>query len=370
MTGGRPAEIRALTGLRGIAAVAVMGGHFYDHAALTGTAADIVDATGHSVELFFILSGFVLAMVYGNTIQRRGGFWRYVRQRLARIYPLYAVMTLLCFALASAGVPLYGQPTASGLALLSNLLMTQQWGWPIDSLDAPGWSISTEWAANLLFPLAAWAILRRSARQAITAAVLCGAVLVIADRVAGDSYWDMPILLRWGEIRLPESMITCAAEFLAGMACWRLRPVGLARWLGHDWVLAAIMGGMVLQEALSAPSIWFCTLAALLVIGLSQERSAIARVLGWGPLHWLGVISYSVYLVHAPMMALVGVLSDLPVPHAFTVAIWGTMLAVLPAAAATHRWIERPAQRWLRTTGTARPVFSRPPQPEMQPPLH
>ena len=94
-------EIRALTGLRGIAACWVMMGHYRGHHVPTpGFLARVIDHKGLAVDLFLMLSGFVLANAYGPEDRWRG-FCVFIENRLARIYPLYFVTAAACLVLYS-----------------------------------------------------------------------------------------------------------------------------------------------------------------------------------------------------------------------------------------------------------------------------
>ncbi|WP_131197026.1 acyltransferase family protein, partial [Lichenihabitans psoromatis] len=142
------AEIKALTGLRGFAAMAVVIYHFsvgvwplktfFDHCYL-------------AVDLFFVLSGFIIASTSGEvfTTSLSGReYGKFVAKRLGRIYPLYLVTTLVAIAM----VALIGDRwQIEPVSLISNLLMIQGWG-IAESFDSPGWSISVEMAAYILFP--------------------------------------------------------------------------------------------------------------------------------------------------------------------------------------------------------------------------
>ena len=328
-----------------------MIGHYYDHVHTTGITRVLLAATSSAVDFFFVLSGFVLAMVYGLPSQQ-GGFARFIGQRLSRVYPLYALVTLACFLLARNGQPLYGEPNQSWLALLANLLMVQFWGWPTDSLAAPGWSISVEWAANLLFPLLAVAMLHWRLPRSVLLLGLLAALSAVSEVIATQEYWDTAMLVQAGWFRLPQPIVAGLVEFMAGMLCWRMRCQ--TRWpqrLGNPALLAILLA-MLLWIGLAALDIYFAALSCLLILGASYQRGAVARALGSPVLHWLGLISFSVYLVHVPMALLVpwmrDALSAAGAPHAFTLANALVMALVLPVATLTYRGIERPAQRWLR----------------------
>lgn len=146
-------ELRALTGLRGAAAMAVALAHFKNAFPANAGAAFMWH---NAVDLFFCLSGFTLSYVYSRDTFR---FSDYLTARIARVYPLY----LVC--LISAGA-LYVWPRlidpvtypASRAALDFALQLVMLNGWPVIGTgmhwDAPAWSLSAEWFCYVaLFPL-------------------------------------------------------------------------------------------------------------------------------------------------------------------------------------------------------------------------
>lgn len=154
-------ELRALTGMRGIAAWLVVLYHIRLSVAGLPHSVVAVLAKGYlAVDFFFLLSGFVIWLSWGERLRRGGigavpGFlWR----RLARIWPLHLFMLGCAVALALLLLALgkhdaVHQPFAD---LPLHILLLQNWGFT-DHLawNDPSWSISTEWAAYLLFPLLA-----------------------------------------------------------------------------------------------------------------------------------------------------------------------------------------------------------------------
>jgi peptidoglycan/LPS O-acetylase OafA/YrhL len=347
-------EIRALTGLRGVAAIWVMVAHYTENTPYADL--DLIAHGYNAVDLFFVLSGFVLAMVYGDGFAPRAqphAFRRFLGHRIARLVPLYVVATLASFALVRSGVPIYGDPHASVLALGVNLAMVQFWLWPMDSLNGPGWSISTEWAANLAFPVLAAAVLRPPLRAAAAVAAGGAVVLVGSELASTAQYWGTPVLFSFRHVRVPQPLLGCAMEFMLGMFAWRLRQqAAWTRVLGGDAVLLPLIALMLAWTTTGSADAWFVALACPLVVGLSFGVSRVARVLAAPVPHWLGVVSFSIYLVHAPLISAVpwlwAVAGRAGLPHDWAVATLAAMGGSVALAALTYRTIERPARAWLR----------------------
>src|SRR5690242_14121324 len=94
--GSNTSEIRALTGLRGVCAVWVMLFHAFFCAPFFGTPLDWVLSAGHmGVDVFFVLSGFVLAYNYADATWTARSYGAFLRKRFARIYPVHAFMLLV-----------------------------------------------------------------------------------------------------------------------------------------------------------------------------------------------------------------------------------------------------------------------------------
>ena len=265
-----------------------------------------------------------------------------------RVYPLYLVVTLACLALAAPGW--------SGAAILANLGMVQAWGLA-DSIGGPTWSISTELAAYVAFP----ALLMLTARRA-SALVAAAGCLVLLAFVAGQDAAALHQVsagevLRHGPLDVfgaatPFPLLRCIAGFTLGLAAFRLAQVpGLARWAAvpatgdiSALVVAALIfwpGTDVLLAAAFVP----------LVASLAAGRSRTARLLGRPAIQWLGVVSYSIYLVHRPVEdvvrpALTASLQALHVPHVFSASAALTVIPVLVISSLTYQLVEQPFRTW------------------------
>ncbi|WP_159992281.1 acyltransferase [Roseomonas sp. 18066] len=360
-----PAEIRALTGLRGLAALLVTLFHYYGN--LDASLVDI----GHvalrrlylCVDLFFILSGYVMAMTYGARFGEGGwtAAWRgFLLRRLARIYPLYVVTLLGCMAVALA---LYGRfaPERGGFPLMIdqpwrdvplNLLLMQSWGLARSAL-VPAWSISTEWAAYLLFPLLVLLMLRGSAARAALGCLL--ALLLLAAAVWITAHDGLahggPLDASQGEV--PGALLRCLGGFLLGMATWRVAASG---WLGRccgDAVGVALLALLGLAWLWAPGDLWIYPLLPPLVLLLGTNRGRVAAAFGAPLPHALGLLSYAVYLLHYQLAGAIHGLeavlaARLPVWLAYGVAGIGTYGLLLAAAAASYRLVELPGRRLLR----------------------
>lgn len=342
-------EIRSLTGIRGVAALWVVACHWSGDE-LSGMARDIALHGYAAVDLLMILSGFVLAMTY---VPRESGYRYFVSQRFCRLYPLYAVTTLVCLAeqwwSATGLFAPGGDPVVP--AVLSNLLMTTTHLWEVDAIDGPSWSISVEFTLNLFFPLFVLLCARLSWRYSVAVAVMCGAALVLVSVL--NHRLDGGVAGELGTLDTRLMYVRCSPEFALGMLCWRLwRQAAWSSVFGGTVSLGAVAVAMLAMTPFKAMDLPFVVGCCVLVIGLASERSRVAIALGSPVLHWLGTISFSLYLWHAAFIPLRPVwLRVLPVndPAVATMAANTINLAiVLAVSTLSYHRFEIPARRWLR----------------------
>nr|WP_220129677.1 acyltransferase [Sphingomonas chungangi] len=309
-----------------------------------------------AVDVFFLLSGFVIWLNYGERLRGRRAAADFLVRRIARIWPLHAAMLL--FALALAGLLLATGRLAWNFPFAElplHVLMIQNWGFtPRLSWNNPAWSISCEWAAYLLLPLAVWLVpAKRLPTWMLTIAALVPLLLLFALlRTTGDPSLGQDIV-RFG---LPR----CLAEFACGaMLCalWK-------RWRGDPRaeIGCAIAGVTALAAwAMGAPEILVFPLASatlLLALALGAERAR--HPLSGRAIHWLGEISYATYLSHFLLFFAVKLVlvKDEHDAEPWVIALY--LALVLAASAALYHGIERPAQRRMLRRWTQKPVRAEP----------
>ena len=169
-------DTRALTGIRGVAALWVVAHHLAGGYGLA--ASNHFLREGYlAVDLFFVLSGFVLALNHGEDLAaNRTSSSTFYLWRLGRIYPLYFVLISMTEAVL-LGV---GGTAPPPIAILLNLTLTQSWFGPFEVLG-PSWSLSVEVVAYLAFPwIAAWAFRSRPTALALALVACWGGLAFIA----------------------------------------------------------------------------------------------------------------------------------------------------------------------------------------------
>ena len=351
-----PRDLRPLTALRFFAAMWVVLYHYWPN--LSGGHLPALVAKGYlGVELFFVLSGFILCHVYLDAFAdgrfRYGGFlWA----RLARVYPLHLASLIAIGAMAAAavGLGLVVDPNIlSWPALPANLLLTQAWGLAgVAGWNHPSWSVSAEWFAYLSFPGFAWLALKFRDRPWVAIGAAIGLILAayaVFQAMAGFSLTQATIA--WGALRI----VPCFAYGCAINLAWRSGVVQRRRLGGAG---ALFSGAMLIFLALaSAPDAALVVTFGGLIISLGSLSEKVDRIVGGRTWVYLGEISYAVYMVCIPWKLLyVNLLCRiLPLDKAhLPISYWIIfILMLIPVAALAHHMIERPARilmrRWAET---------------------
>ncbi len=299
------ARFYGLDGVRGVAAVSIMLFHYTQYNGLSW-----FKAAPMAVDLFFILSGFVIRHGYGDQIQRGLGFGVFLQHRWRRLWPIY--MIGLVVGVVAAG--LQGmRPTdlsvvaAMGSVLLPNFFQTT---WALGNggtvsgifpLNGTTWSLFFEICVNIAF--FAYVALRRDTRLTGVAIVTC-ALYALCILIFGQ------VNPGWGIDNFWLGFPRVIAEFSLGVCLYNERH-RLPRL--PDWLLPAL-GAIMLTLFLFADGralLLYVFLLAPLLILCSSRFEAGPKARNW--CSSLGDMSYPLYIIHMPVYALVSQL--LPLSH-------------------------------------------------------
>jgi peptidoglycan/LPS O-acetylase OafA/YrhL len=344
----RTQEITDLTVCRGVFAAWVFIYHvdlYLDFSRWLGPAADLVRHGYLGVDGFFILSGLILGRVYvppPATVRAALLFWG---RRLARLYPVHLATIVIMAALVLGGryggVAAHDPSRFSLLSLVENLALVQGWGaTSFGQWNYPSWSISSEWAGYLLFPLIAGLV-------AYFEIIVAAQFLIIAFAAVGLITYLHGYSLN---ISFGAGLLRFFPEFIAGVATARCVPriadnaplrvlVGMGTGLA---VLAAALG----FDLFVVVGIWLVLYS--LAMRADAERPPMLHGTGW--LRWFGLLSYAFYMSFAVIELILTRLFATPAAHAWLFAL-GMLGGTLALAMALHFAVERPARRaidrWL-----------------------
>lgn len=333
------------------------------------------------VDFFFVLSGFVIAANYRARVAEGFGTGRFMILRLGRVYPLHLV-TLLLFIPIDAAKD--GVSANLFQAILTNMFLLQGLGVnPQNWLNFVSWSISTEVAAYMIFA----AVVSRlgTAIWPWLLPIVAGPVVLATLSPHGmDATYDY-------------GLVRCLYGFALGVLCFdlrerisllraRLAPSAETLLEAASFALAvgyvSVAGGNLLLSVAS-PLVF-----ALVVLVFAREGGAVSRVLTVPSMLMIGTLTYSIYMLHpfvravvrAALMVIERVLhTDLFMIYALTpgqeptkiVTLHGSLwlgdllqvamlLATIALSVLTYRYIEEPGREWAkrvarRVAGGAKP---------------
>jgi peptidoglycan/LPS O-acetylase OafA/YrhL len=353
-------DIRSLTGIRGVAATWVVLYHVHEWDDLHGVAKTLLTHGYLAVDLFFLLSGFVMALSYGGLATAGWSIDSYrlfLTRRFARVYPLYLVVICAIAVTILAGWSRSALLQGFGVVFLANAALVQTW-LSLPGIDGPAWSISTEFAAYLLFPvLAASTLTTRRPGRLAAVFVACSVALCLlqfAPHLPGDTYRMGPLDLYGGW----PAILRCLTEFTIGLALYRMTqfpevlPCAGRPLVGY--AVAAVLLALLCTPGMDVPAV--LAMAPFLLV-LAADREQVARLMGSRVVFFMGEISYSMYLLHVQFLRLrkIGdtpwLVSRLGETGAHLAAVAVVYASIILCSWLTYAFIEKPCRAWFRRTG-------------------
>jgi len=339
-----PKRLFSLDGLRGIAAIAVMMFHF-NIFFLPQARLPFSGRAYLAVDLFFLLSGFVMVHVYGRELasNRRAHWPRFITARFARIYPLFAVTTLvivIVFVISPIRLNLISFSTGS---LSLQPFMLQQWyglSW-----NYPSWSISTEAEAYICFIFSAQLLV--NGRYPWLMGACCVAMVISLCIVHGQLNLCSGI----------SALLRTVAEFSFGALLYRAH----VRYVRSPRLWAAILACLLVAIAnITQQDFLIVGAFACLIYYAVNATDALGKLLNSPPLVALGNWSYSIYLWHVPihyglmttLTALGYSVSNLSSSSA-RLMVLATALGVIGLSALSYQYFETPMRRAIMRYGDA-----------------
>jgi len=353
-----------LDGLRGMAALLVVIVHFqhfdpWFELPWLGVS-DLLIKGYLWVDLFFVLSGFVLAHVHAGSFQHWlpswERIWTFWWARFARVYPLHFAVLLLLVGLVAVGF-IQSASHEDGRCydpanLATSLGLVHAWGTTNGPCwNVPSWSISAEATAYALFP---WLVpLVRGIQQRWRPLVPVGCLALLSALAWGAGSGN-------GELNFHHNLgtVRCLPSFTLGI--WIFLEVKReARWqqvLQSD--VGCLLSGtlIILLMHHSAPDVLTVIAMALTVAGMAGNQGIPGRMFSSRPLAWLGTISYAIYMLHWPLLLVTVSLLEVWLPtqensptQVVKVTLYAFFFSILLAiSTAAYYLLELPTRFWLR----------------------
>jgi len=304
---GKREYFEPLEGLRGIAAILVALIHLqiFQNAI---TASQIVSKAGLAVDLFFVISGFVIGHNYLNSLNTWFDRFNFMKRRFWRLYPLHFI--ILCiyifFELLRLFVWLRSPDfmieapidKISFATIVSHLFLVQVFTGHIHFYNIPSWSISIEFYCYITFALiGALSFLRKTVVGIII--ISCLLIFLFKDGTPLDSAGYINFCLRGilgFYIGVLVAIIRSCRSNKHKFSSFPVMFAYSAIWLGIFY-----LGQSNFEIFLP-----FVFGAAIFVISLGQPSGMLFKILSADILQYLGKISYSVYMIHSILWSLLG----------------------------------------------------------------
>ncbi|WFP61152.1 acyltransferase [Mesorhizobium sp. WSM4904] len=331
--------------LRGIAAIGVMLFH---------NCVDVVPSGYLAVDLFFVLSGFVIALSYEDKL--RGGLAQsaFFLARFIRLWPMIVVGSVLGLLAGLAHYTAHpgdlwtlGAQFSGSLILLPKLAIAE--GDELFPLNTVFWSLFFEVVVNVIY--AAWLYSRR-AQGLLIAVVIVSAICILLQP----------------EIRMLMLFARALLGFFLGVLVYRMSKKLQWTAVRFGWLFCA--AGVVLILAMPTsirpPGILFlltdAVFCAIILVAAASDEKMPSKSVGWS--QWLGDISYPLYAIHRPLfyfcsLLIVRATHDLA---AYNLAAFVASIAIVAASGVVLRSFDQPVRRYL--TGLTRPYLKTKGRPE------
>jgi len=376
MPAKRPAYLTTLTPLRGIAALLVV--IFHCNLMLMPFVppgyTNLVSNGWLWVDFFFMLSGFIMCYVYGKYFTRRvtwAQYKKYIGARFARVYPLHfftTIWALICIVAIinkASNLDPFFNVIFNPKALPACLLLIQSLHIYITPpLNTPSWSLSTEWWMYMIFPFMVPVFANLKKRGKLATLFLLILFYLFLRYIIG------PMALSFGSPKPTLNLVSdfglfrCLAGFLAGMLLFGFyRDKAGYAVLKSSWCFIAFFLAALLCMHFGAADIIILAFFPFILISAAYNSTQVKRLLDTTVLQRLGDWSFSIYMVHVPLIWMFTILAVNKNPAMFGDLVkllsqkpdyqLGAMMCMVVVAltiliaSLTYRFIEVPARNYL-----------------------
>jgi peptidoglycan/LPS O-acetylase OafA/YrhL len=326
------------------------------------------------VDFFFVLSGFILTYVYGYTFENSittASYWKYIKARFARVYPLHFVTMIFCLICAfiithyANGLHPFFATMVNPLSAIASLFLVQSLGiYMTAPLNSPSWSLSTEWWMYMLFPLLAPFFYRiKFLGKVLTLIGIAGLFLFV-------KYYLGPVSLPFPggspslNVVADFGFFRCMAGFLLGMLLFSIYEKSVAiNFFKRSWVFVVFFMGTIVAMHKGAEDIIVIASFPFIILSAAYNTSTIRKILDAPFLQRLGDWSFSIYMVHVPIIYVFWIFQmkanptmwaefgPKPVdPATYPIALVACFVIIvltLLVASFTYRFVEVPARNYL-----------------------
>lgn len=340
------------------------------------------------VDFFFVLSGFIMFHVYGKWFADSvisSEFKRFSIARFARVYPLHFFTLLYCVVLRivflASGTPDTNPMNAisndfstipSNLLLIHSMNINQWFTW-----NNASWSISTEWWMYMLFPFLVRPFSKLNSMGHILVVLACfvGYLVIM--------FWIVPIVTEpaaipyvridpaWHTINVSYQygFLRCLFGFVLGMMMYAGYQENWGkRWLGNGYTFLLLTLGLGICMHFAIPDVFTVSFFPLMILSAAYGSQNLDAFLGTKALQRIGDWSFSIYLVHQPLMYTIGtIMAMMATPNAAPAGpptkpdmLTGWLMCfafialTLLVSYLTYRFVEVPARNWINKR--AKPV--------------
>jgi peptidoglycan/LPS O-acetylase OafA/YrhL len=257
----------------------------------------------YGVSFFFVLSGFVMILAYWD--KKPIVMFDYFKNRLARIYPIYLLSTLLTFA----AVKFYNPYPVDEAAFTLNLFGLQAWvpGKAI-MFNTPAWSLSVEVFFYLTFPIAlnyVYARYRPKFYVSVFSVIWVATQYFVNSRFVNDIF-DSADQTNDLSLYFPLFHLN---QFIFGNVAGILYLEILAKRTAprnYDWAILLMV--LLTIVGVSWTTAWnlhdgaFCLVFVPLILLIALNRGTLTQIMKWKPLVFLGEISFGIYIFQSPIV--------------------------------------------------------------------
>jgi peptidoglycan/LPS O-acetylase OafA/YrhL len=309
------------------------------------------------VDIFFVISGYLIGTLIYREI-RVGSFdiGKFYERRAKRILPALFGVLLFCYIaalllLSPMEIMRFARQALAAITSTSNILFWQSEGYFAPKADQNPllmtWSLGVEEQFYIFFPLSMLILARVPIRVQIWV-IGSLASLSLVTSIWGTSYypwatfyllpsraWELAagVLLAMYEANQPQAENTAAPAVLH-----MLSILGLA-------LICVAIG--ILDTSMPFPGYWALLPVCGAVLIIFAKRGAVNRMLSWRPVVFIGLISYSWYLWHWPLLSFANIISDRRISTSVGIIIG---LLSLGCAALSHRFVEQPFRKSSTST--------------------